>query len=402
VEALSTLHSFALETVVTERLAVTRLVLTDYRCYATLRLETDRRPVVLTGPNGAGKTNLLEALSFLVPGRGLRRARLGDVARRAPGGQAVGWAVAATLETPDGKLEVGTGISAEEGPAGGAPGRRVVRLDGVPARNHAALAERVSVLWLTPDMLRLFSDSAGGRRRFLDRLVFALDPAHAGRLNAYERARRERARLLRDGAPDPGWVAALEATMAERGIAITAARMDLAARLNTAARPADTRFPTARLEVSGAVEDWLGRMSALAAEDRMREALARSRPADAAAGGTPLGPHRSDLLVTDLARGLAAGQCSTGEQKALLVSIVLANARLGALERDAVPILLLDEVAAHLDEARRAALFEEICTLGAQTWMAGTDAAIFAPLGDRATYFRVEDARLTAMPSGTS
>jgi len=376
--------------------------LTDYRCYASLRLETDARPVVLTGPNGAGKTNILEALSFLVPGRGLRRARLGDVVRRTQAGPEAGWAVAAKLETPDGGLEVGTGISLDE--ATGAAGRRVVHLDGQPARNQAELASRVAVLWLTPDMQRLFSDGAGGRRRFLDRLVFALDGAHAGRLAAYERALRERARLLRygspgGGSPDSTWIATLEATMAERGITITAARMDLAARLNAAAdpaaHPADDRFPTARLEVAGKVEDWLAQMSALAAEDRFREALARSRPVDGEAGGAALGPHRSDLLVTHQPRGLAAGDCSTGEQKALLVSIVLANGRLSALERDTVPILLLDEVAAHLDEVRRLALFEEICALGAQAWMSGTDAAAFEPLGERADYFRVEDARIT-------
>jgi DNA replication and repair protein RecF len=353
--------------------------------------------VVLTGPNGAGKTNLLEALSFLVPGRGLRRARLAEVSRRLPDDAAEAprrWAVAAHVETAEGGFDVGTGLDAD-GAADSA--RRVVRIDGAPARGQQALAERISALWLTPDMQRLFVEGASGRRRFLDRLVYAFDPAHAGRISAYDRANRERTRLLREAAEqrrafDPAWVAALEETMAESGIAIAAARNELLARLNPACAAGIGPFPAAGLAIDGTVETWLADAPALAVEDRFRAMLAASRAADGAAGSAVAGPHRSDLAVTHLGRGLPASQCSTGEQKAVLVSIVLANARLRGADSGAVPLLLLDEIAAHLDAARREALFAEILALGAQAWMTGTDAALFAPLAGRAAFFTVEDA----------
>ncbi len=410
------------------RLSVTRLTLTDFRCYAFLRLETDGRPVVLTGANGAGKTNLLEALSFLVPGRGLRGARLGESARRDPGAGPFGtnpdmnpgperpWAVAATVETASGPVEIGTGLLA---PAPGSEpnaerrrDKRAVRIDGQPATNQGALSLYLDVQWLTPQMDRLFLEGAGDRRRFIDRLVAGYDPAHTGRVAAYEKAMRERNRLLRygfrrqgrgpgqgrdlqPGQADGAWLSALEDTMAATGVAITAARRQLAKDLNGIAAHPSGIFPAAELHMAGAVESWLEEGPALAAEDALRRALEQARDGDRESGGAGTGPHRSDLRVRHVARDRAAGQCSTGEQKALLIAIVLANARLKVRHRGAAPLLLLDEVAAHLDKARRAALFSEILDLGAQAWMTGTDEALFEGLHGQAQFFTVENATLT-------
>lgn len=371
-----------------DSLAVTRLTLTRFRGYEHARLTPDRRPVVLVGPNGAGKTNLLEAVSFLAPGRGLRGAKLAEVERLgSPPG--AGWAVAATLDTPHGPVDIGTGR--EEGDRD----RRVVRIDGHLAKGQTALAEHVAVVWLTPQMDRLFLEGASGRRRFLDRLVFGFDPAHAGRLSRYEHALRERARLLRDGRLDDGWLSGLEDQMATTGVAVACARREVVQRLRAACARAVGPFPGAELSVDGAVEAWLDSGPALAAEDALRRSLREGRRQDGEAGGAAVGPHKSDLAVRHQAKGMPAALCSTGEQKALLIAVVLANARLLAAERGAAPLLLLDEVAAHLDAERRAALFGEILALGAQAWMTGTDAAVFSPLGADACRFRVEDARVT-------
>ncbi len=375
------------------RMAVRRLSLTDFRGYATARIEADHRPVVLTGPNGAGKTNLLEALSFLSPGRGLRRIRLPEATRRdAP--DAARWAVAARLDTARGPLAVGTGLDPEAPPG---TARRVVRLDGRNAATQAALAEHLAVVWLTPQMDRLFVEGPGNRRRFLDRLVFGFHPDHAAQLLAYERAMRERARLLRDDSGDAAWLGALEHGMAASGVAVAAARREVVARLRAAveAGPDDRPFPRADLAVEGLVEGWLDRMPAVDAEDALRGHLARMRRADGALGGAADGPHRSDLAVRHRTKDAPAEHCSTGEQKALLIGIVLANARLLEAARGAPPVLLLDEVAAHLDAARREALLETLLALGAQAWLTGTDAALFAGLGSRARHYAVDDARLT-------
>ncbi len=372
------------------RLAVTRLDLCNFRNCASLRLEVEARPVVLTGPNGAGKTSLLEALSFLAPGRGLRHARASEVGRLEAGGG--GWTMAARIASPDGQISLGTGRD----PDGGQAARRLVRVNGTPARAQAALAECLSVVWLTPEMDRLFEDGAATRRRFFDRLVVGLDPAHAGRVQAYDRALRERARLLRDGARDPAWLDALEERMATEGVAIAAARREAAARLDALARDVTGPFPGAALAIEGEVEAWLDDRPALAAEDRLRQALAASRARDAEAGGAGHGPHRSDLRVRHLAMDRAAALCSTGEQKALLVAIVLAHARLLAAARGAAPVLLLDEVAAHLDEVCRRALFERLAELGVQAWLTGTDAGLFAPLGAWAQFLTVAEAAVAA------
>ena len=369
---------------------VTRLALTDFRNYRSARLDLAAGPVVLTGPNGAGKTNLLEAVSVLSPGRGLRNARLGDLDRRGDGDDAEGcWAVAATIETRQGPVKIGTGRD----PAGSE--RRVVRIDGEPARSQAALGEVIGVTWLTPQMDRLFIEGPSARRRFLDRLVLGLDPAHAARVSSYEQAMRERSRLLRDGSNDPAWLGAVEETMAAQGVAVAAARRDAVERLDDACALAEGPFPRARLGLSGVIETWLDELPALAAEDRFRAALKDGRAADAAAGGATVGPHRSDLAVTHAARGAPAETMSTGEQKALLISIVLAHAKLQRETRGEPPLLLLDEVAAHLDAARRDALFAILLDLESQVWLTGTDTALFAPLRAVARFLSVSDGALS-------
>jgi DNA replication and repair protein RecF len=374
-----------------DRVGLTRLVLTDFRNYREARLALGAEPVVLTGPNGAGKTNLLEAVSFLAPGRGLRSAGLTEIDRRAePGrnGTAGGWAVAAVVATRRGTMRIGTGRDAAAGE------RRVVRIDGEPVRGQARLAERLGVLWLTPPMDRLFIEGPSGRRRFLDRLVLGIDPAHASRVAAYEHALRERSRLLCEGPRDPAWLGALEEVMAEKGVAVAAGRREAVRRLDRACAEAEGPFPRARLELSGTVETWLEEMPALAAEGQFASALAASRPCDAQGGGAGVGPHRSDLQVSLAEKGIAAGLASTGEQKALLISILLAQVKLQRAMRGEPPVLLLDEVAAHLDASRRTALFEALLRLDSQAWLTGTDAALFAPLRREAQFLSVRDGRL--------
>ena len=372
-------------------LAVRQLRLTDFRNYRQLRLDCGPEPVVLVGPNGSGKTNLIEALSFLAPGRGLRRARLDEVARRP---EASSWAVAATLDTPEGRLAIGTGLEPARG-EGGVP-RRVVRIDGRPASSQTALGLHVAAVWLTPQLDRLFLDGAGERRRFVDRLVTALHPEHAGDVAAYENALRQRARLLGEGNRDPHWFTVLEDTMARHGVALASNRADTVQRLDAAARLGVGPFPRAALAMTGEVDRWIAAMAAIDAEDRLRAELAAGRLRDAEARTTSTGPHRSDLAVRHLDLDLPAAEGSTGQQKALLVSIALAHARLVTLSRGRPPLLLLDEIAAHLDAERRAALFEEVVALGVQSWMTGTDAELFRPLAGRAQVLRVDDGAVVA------
>jgi DNA replication and repair protein RecF len=373
------------------RVGLTRLVLTNFRNYREARLAIGTQPVVLTGPNGAGKTNLLEAVSFLAPGRGLRSAGLTEIDRRADlgrKGSAGGWAIAAVIATRHGTIRIGTGRDAAMGE------RRIVRIDGEPVRGQAALAERLGILWLTPWMDRLFVEGPSGRRRFLDRLVLGVDPAHGSRVAAYEQALRERSRLLREGPRDPAWLKALEEVMAEKGVAVAAGRREAVRRLDRACTEARGPFPRARLELAGTVETWLGEMPALAAEGQFASALADSRPSDAQAGGALIGPHRSDLYVRLAEKGIAAGLASTGEQKALLISILLAQVRLQCAVRGEPPVLLLDEIAAHLDAGRRAALFNALARLDGQAWLTGTDEILFAPLRHDAQFLSVRDGQL--------
>lgn len=364
----------------TQPRTIDRLRLTDFRSYAHADIAAGPGAVVLTGDNGAGKTNLLEAISLLAPGRGLRRAGLPEMARTGGGG---GFAIAATLGCgADAPVEIGTGTQGE------APGRRLVRVNGAGAAANA-LSEWLSVLWLTPAMDRLFMDSAGGRRRFLDRLTLALVPQHAGHTQRYDAAMQSRNRLLGgERAPDPDWLASLEKQMAEHGAAVDAARRMAIAALGEEIAASDTGpFPKGALTLEG--ETWDA--------DAMAAALAASHRADAAAGRTTVGPHRSDLAVTHLAKDQPAARASTGEQKALLLGLVLAHARVVAARTGRRPVLLLDEVAAHLDETRRAALFAMLEADAMQVWMTGTDVSLFRAIGPQATYIDVSNGRLSRL-----
>lgn len=367
------------------RLAVTRLTLTNFRSYASGEIATTGRPVVLVGPNGAGKTNVLDALSLLSPGRGLRGAKLSEHIRRGPSVQSDAlWGVAATV-THDGEgYEIGTGLTL--GPNGGE--RRQLRLNGAPAASTADLSEILQINWLTPAMDRLFIESASGRRRFLDRLVFGFDAGHARRSVRYETAMRERARLLKFGPRDPAWLDGLEAEMAQAGAEMIAARAETAARLNRALerRGEAGVFPCAQLAVAGEADALLQESSDAVAA--LRERLSRARMRDAEAGRTTFGPHLSDLAVRHTQKRVDARECSTGEQKALLISIILAQAWESS-HIGGAPILLLDEIAAHLDATRRAALAGEILALGAQAWMTGTDISLFEAFGSHAQTFMV-------------
>ncbi|MFV0514364.1 MAG: DNA replication/repair protein RecF [Jhaorihella sp.] len=355
-------------------LALTRLTLSHFRSHRLARLVLDARPVAIFGPNGAGKTNILEAVSLFSPGRGMRRAGAADMARRP---ESLGWKISGEMRSGDRLHEVE--IWSDAGAA------RQLRIDG-KAASQLALGRIARVLWLVPAMDRLWIEGAEGRRRFLDRMAMSFDPVHAEVSLSYDKAMRERNRLLRDQVRDAAWYDALEAQMAAAGRQIHAGRLAALEFLTAAQSQAETAFPVAALElVQGE-----GQMPA--DEDGLRQALAESRGRDLAAGRTLVGPHRSDLRGIYAAKGVPAADCSTGEQKALLVSLILANARALAGMTGAPPILLLDEVAAHLDAGRRAALYDEICALGAQAWMTGTGAEFFAELGARTQRIEVSEA----------
>tara|TARA_A100001037_G_scaffold301458_1_gene331007 strand:- start:6 stop:1121 length:1116 start_codon:yes stop_codon:yes gene_type:complete len=368
------------------------LRLTGFRNYGALSLDLTPEPVVTTGPNGAGKTNLLEAISLLAPGRGLRQARLSEIELRLPDNQekpagTVGWAVAATIETMQGPIDISTGCFPPDE-------KRIVQISGARAKSQSALADFVSAVWLTPQMDRFFTDGPSVRRRFLDRLVFGFDTTHAGRVSAFENAMRQRGKLLRHGFGDDIWLSVLESTIAERGVAIAAARREMADRLNRACAVSRGLFPHATLMIQGDLETWLDTYPALEVEDRLRRSLAENRNANSDSNKAPIGPHRSELRVLHVEKGQPANLCSTGEQKALLIAIVLADTRLRAAERNAAPLLLLDEVAAHLDGDRRESLFEEIFKLGAQVWLTGTDHSVFSAMQSRAQFLDVRDGQV--------
>jgi DNA replication and repair protein RecF len=365
---------------------ISKLTLTNFRNYAALTIDLAPGAVVFSGDNGAGKTNLLEAISFLTPGRGLRRAPYADVAREGGDG---GFALHARLDGPDGQIEIGTGMSG--GDTAGEGGRRV-RINGAPARSAEDMLEWVRVVWLTPAMDALFTGPAADRRRFLDRLVLAIDPGHGQRAIDYEKAMRGRNRLLIEGSRDDRWFDAIETQMAETGVAIAAARAEmvrlLAAMID---RLPDTGpFPQADIGLSGDLEAEIAAAPAVDVEERFRRTLVEGRDRDRAAGRTLEGPHRSDLVVRHRPKAMPAELCSTGEQKALLVGIVLSHARLTGEMSGMTPILLLDEIAAHLDSGRRAALFSILEDLNCQAFMTGTDAALFSSLAGRAQFLTVD------------
>lgn len=376
--------------------ALAALTLTNFRSYERAELRADGRTVFLFGPNGAGKTNLLEAISLLSPGRGLRGSSIAEVGRRLPGetgGRA--WAVSARIVNGEDEVQLGTGTET----AGAA--RRLVRLEGetVPP---GRLADHIRPIWLTPAQDRLFLEAAGDRRRFFDRLVFAAEPAHAAHAAAYDKALRERMRLLTDetARPDPVWLSALEARMGEAGALMASAR---ARTLTALQAEIDSRgerpFPQARLNLAGEWEKLAGEgVETGDIEARLVAALAAARSRDSAAGRALTGPHRGDLGVIHAEKDRPAAECSTGEQKALILNLVLAQAaRLSAAESAPAPVLLLDEVAAHLDPLRRAALADEIAALGLQAFLTGTDESLFDPFKGRALGVRVEASGLTVL-----
>jgi DNA replication and repair protein RecF len=380
-----------------DSVAVTQLTLNDFRNYTELRLDVDASAIVLTGPNGAGKTNLLEAISLLSPGRGLRAAAYQELVRR---GTSKGWGVAAKVLSAAGMVALGTFYDGSAHPGRDrAPGRRLV-VDGIPQKSAGALCRHLRVVWLTPAMDRLFSGPSSDRRRFFDRLTAAIDPDHAGRVSRFEKLTRERNRLLSGPDVDGSWLLGLEHQMAEEAVALAASRLSameaLSAEIN---RHGPTSFPSVNLALEGDLENGLRTKPAVQVEDQYRRMLHDSRKLDRAAGRTLAGPHRTDLKAVHGPSETEAGLCSTGEQKAMLTGIILAHARamkntLGGM----LPVLLLDEVAAHLDAKRREGLYQELHQLSAQCWLTGADRALFDGMVRQTRFYFVKDGALA--PTG--
>lgn len=372
--------------------AIKRLSLDAFRNYDHLRLEVAPAPVILTGENGAGKTNLLEAISLLSPGRGLHRAAMQELFNKTISPPRP-WAAAFTVEGRQGEALIGIGADPDPAHMGE---KRLLRIDGKPARSQGQLAELLDVLWLTPEMDRLLCESASERRRFMDRLAYALDHQHGTRINRHEDAMRQRLKLLRDGRMDDTWLRALEDSMARDAVAIAAARLIWLDQLRHHLQDDPAPFPRVALALDGAVENLLQNHAALDAEERLRTLLKAGRTEDAASGMTHLGTHRSDLAVHHIDKNAPADQCSTGEQKALLISLMLAQARLLLHMHHTVPLVLLDDITAHLDEKRRAALARQLLSLKAQAWLTGTDTSFFKAFGEEAQFFTVSHGFLAA------
>ena len=373
---------------------VRRLILSEFRSYAALDLSVEGKLVAFLGENGAGKTNLLEALSLFAMGRGLRRSDLSEMAREGGSG---GFAVSIALETGGGEHRLGTALE----PAKGGGFERTSRIDRNPVSSASAFADFIRLVWLTPALDGLFTGAPGDRRRFLDRLVLAVDPGHGTRVNALDKALRSRNKLLEAERLDAAWLDAVEREVAETGIAVAMARQETVGRLqaliNDTRREGDP-FPWAELKLDGPLDAILGTASALEIEDRYRGWLAENRLRDRAAGRTLIGPQASDLLVRHGPKNVSADRASTGEQKALLVGLVLAHARLVAAMTGIVPLVLLDEVAAHLDPRRRAGLYDALDALGAQVFMTGADPALFADLPASGMRFAVTGGRVFPAP----
>jgi DNA replication and repair protein RecF len=369
--------------------SINRLTLSDFRNYESLRVTPSRSLIALTGPNGAGKTNVLEAVSLLVPGRGLRGSAFNVIARI---GGSASWAVAADVMVPEGEFKLGSGFAGDPLAEDGGSSGRSAMVDGSPQRSTGVLANYLKMLWLTPAMDRLFAGPGSDRRRFFDRLVASFDDHHGARISAFEKLMRERNFLLQDHRCDLAWLTSVEAQMAEHAIAIAAARNDAAAILarHFAAGAGSSPFPWGILQLLGDIETLVLAKPAVQAEAEYVIILRESRALDRTQGRTLKGPHRSDISVTHGPKSQLAELCSTGEQKALLIGLILAQARAVKEFLGAAPVLLLDEVAAHLDAHRRRGLFEALTALGVQAWMTGTDASLFAEAGDASVLYHVE------------
>ena len=397
---------------------VERLSLTNFRSYASATVEADAGPQVIVGANGAGKTNLLEALSLLSPGQGMRRVPFVDLARSGGDGS---FAVAARAHTLNGPADIGTGMrtstqtsAGADDVAGSSPRDadrvsergRIVRIDGNAQSGSGVLADYLEIVWVTPAMDGLFTGPASERRRFLDRLILCFDPAYRTIAGRFERAMTSRNRLLADGVREDAQLSSFERVMAENGIAVAAARLEAVAAMGKIvemrrARDSKSPFPWSALRLEGTIEDDLARLSAVEAEDAYARTLRAMRERDRGAARALDGPHRSDLFVTHGPKDLAARHCSTGEQKSLLLGLVLAHAELLTERQEgAAPILLLDEITAHLDAARRGALFEEIIRLKAQAWMTGTDAQAFDALAGKAGFWSVDEGKIAPRTKG--
>ena len=369
---------------------ICRLTLTNFRSYRALQIQLGQRPIVLIGPNGAGKTNLLEAISLLSPGRGLRRATLDEVAFSQGDGS---WAIAAEVDGAVGLATLGTGI---EPPAlSGEAITRKCRIDREPVGSATAFTAHLNVVWLVPAMDDLFTGPASDRRRFIDRLALAIDGDHGGRVSGLERSLRARNRLLEEANPDPQWLDAVEHETAELAVAVAARRVETVRRLSSAlaARRDDDLFPAAEIALSGWMDAEIAEGPAIEVEDRYRGVLRNNRPRDAASGRTLEGPHLSDLQVVYRAKSIPAADASTGEQKALLIGLVLAHAGFIAEMSGFAPVLLLDDVVAYLDPERRRVLYHQLERLGSQVWMTGADPAAFADMAARAEVFEISPGR---------
>lgn len=377
------MHNTALYITPTPAFSLSKVILSDFRNYSNLSIELNSSPVVITGANGSGKTNILEAISLLSPGRGLRSIKLDEADRRDE--RPLPWAIAAWIECGGDEIQIGTGRDTS-----GIANKRIVKIDGNVIRGQAELAHAFSVMWLTPQMDGLFLAASSMRRKFLDRLVYNFNPEHASLVYSYEYSMRERAKLLQ-GNCDKNWLSVLEAKMAEKSVAIAIARVDAINIIQDAIYKAPSAFPKAEIKIEGFVEGIVGASPALEVEELLKQKLHDARTTDSRTGRTSIGTHRSDLIVTHIQKNMPAELCSTGEQKALLLAIILAEARAKATWKNNVPVLLLDEVVAHLDITRRNALFDEFIAIGAQVWMTGTDTSLFEDLKGKAQFLEVND-----------